>query len=122
MSQQSQAGKPFAPPFNCINTITGRQFTSWAPRCCGTGEVSADRRHESSFDQRMYLTHNAKAIMEQNRMAAEQANACRPCYATTAVGTKLPERALTTCDRRTCWTVGANEQRCGLGTGRAAIQ
>ena len=81
--------------FNCINTISGRQFTSWAPRCCGTGEVAKNRKHESSYDQRMYLTHHASDIMAQNRAAAEQANACRPCYAKKSTGTMLPERALT---------------------------
>ena len=108
--------------FNCTNTISGRQFTSWAPRCCGTGEVAKNRKHDSSFDQRMFLTHNAEKIMSQNRTAAEQKNACRPCYSDDSVGTMLPERALTTCDRKVCWTVGANPQRCGLGTGRAAVQ
>lgn len=108
--------------FSCVNTVSGRSFTDWAPRCCGTGEVAKGRPHESSFDQRMYLTHNATSIMAANRATAERNNACRPCYSTSSVGTMLPERAVTTCDRRTCWTVGVDEHRCGLGTGRAAVQ
>ena len=96
---------------NCPNTISGRQFTSWAPRC---NEVSTTQPR-NSFDYRMFMTHNAEQIMQQQRKEAKLRTAC-PCFGDDEDGTMLPEQQYQVCDTQTCTQQPGPHG--GLGTGR----
>jgi Zn ribbon nucleic-acid-binding protein len=73
-----------------------------------------DNRQLSAFDARMFLTHNADAVIHGARSRAMAEMACGQCP--TESLTMLPEQSMQTCDARTC-RFGTYEPD-GLGTGR----
>ncbi len=86
-------------------------FTDHRPRCKVNYEVLP--KPMTSYDYRLYLTHNAEKLMEDNRQSAWQRNMCAPC---TKPSTMLPEIQQQVCDGRTC-AFPINDPT-GLGTGR----
>jgi hypothetical protein len=89
----------------------GRAFTNYAPRCVTNFEQKPSNM--TSYEYRMYLIHNAEAIMKQQADCAAKVNACEPCVKQT---TMLPEQHVQECNGRTCtFTEQASN---GLGVGR----
>jgi hypothetical protein len=89
----------------------GRHFTDYRPRCAVNYESLPNPM--SSFDYRMFLTHNADQIMDNNRAYAYKENLCEPC---TDPSTMLPESHIQVCDARSC-TFPLTDP-AGLGIGR----
>lgn len=100
------------PKYNCPNRLSdGRHFTDYRPRCFTNYESLS--KPMSSYDYRMYLTHNAEKIMEDKRQHAYKKNMCDACV---KPSTMLAEKDIQVCDARKC-SFPKNDQ-CGLGVGR----
>lgn len=103
--------------FNCPPRMAdGRHFTDYRPRCYGQYLLKIDNGIPSSFDYRMYLTHNASDLMKKNAFEAYTTNRCGPCAEPYDVGTMLPEYNKQQCNSRTC-SMSVNDP-WGLGLGR----
>jgi len=98
--------------YNCPNRLSdGRHFTDYRPRCFTN--FDALPKPMSSYDYRMYLTHQAEHLIEQNRQDAFRKNMCEPCV---NPSTMLPEQHVQVCDGRKC-SFPVNDPN-GLGLGR----
>jgi hypothetical protein len=101
----------------------GRAFTDYRPRCLVNAElmqqVSQSKMVQSSYESRMYLQHNADAVMERERAkAVERLIPCAPCTRPFSdAGTMLPERYVVRCNNVTCERTEVNP--AGVGDGRA---
>lgn len=93
----------------------GRHFTDYRPRCDINYLYPRDVAM-SSYDYRMYLTHNAENIMSKDREAAYRKNVCGPCMEPYEVGTMLPEQTMIECNTQSC-RFRVNDPN-GLGLGR----
>lgn len=69
----------------------GRHFTDYRPNCHLNNLMRANQQTNNSFQYRMFLTHNANNIMQQNRKQACQKNCCGPCQAPYQAGTMMRE-------------------------------
>lgn len=106
--------------FNCPPRMSdGRHFTDYRPRCFGQYLQKINNNLPSSFDYRMYLTHNASEIMQNNAYNAYSDNRCGPCEEPYDIGTMLPEQSKQVCNSRMCsFNQGDN---FGVGVGRQYI-
>ena len=94
----------------------GRHFTDYRPNCHVNNLVRANNKILNSHEYRMFLTHNAKKIMDLNRTYTTQKNGCGPCQAPYNEGTMLPEQSIQVCDNKSCNTEFVNKN--GIGVGR----
>mgnify|MGYP003330107701 FL=1 len=101
----------------------GRAFTDYRPRCTVNAElykqVAEAKMVRSSYESRMYLQHNADAMMDFERnKAIRTLIPCAPCNRSFEdAGTMLGERYIVRCNGVTCTREEINPQ--GLGDGRA---
>ena len=92
----------------------GRQFTDYRPGCEQQGYLEG---HNSSYEYRQYLIHNAEKLMNQNRTNAMSAGGClKGCKQPYHDGTMLPEKYVQTCTGQSC-SVSLNNPS-GVGIGR----
>ena len=84
----------------------GRHFTDYRPNCHLNNLTRTNNNTNSSFQYRMFLTHNANQLMEMNREHACDKNCCGPCQAPYQSGTMMRETAakVTGVDAVTCGT------------------
>ena len=94
----------------------GRMFTDYRPRCTIHYQMKNETNMKNSYDTRQFLIENASKLMKVNQNIASENTACDSCFAPSDVGTMLPERYVTTCNKKTCNTIEKNPN--GLGTGR----
>lgn len=100
------------------------QLTDFSPRCTEYARLSAMAQQagkiNSSYDMRMYLQHNAEALMDQERQrAAARLAPCVPCTRpASSVGTMAPDAYVVRCDQVSC-TRQPTGAWGGIGDGRA---
>ena len=103
--------------FDCPPKMAdGRHFTDYRPNCDTQNLIRTKNNISNSFQYRMFLTHNASDLIEQNRAYACKKNCCGPCQKPYDIGTMLPEQSVVKCDTNSC-TVSSNDTS-GLGQGR----
>ena len=79
--------------FSCPPRMSdGRHFTDYRPNCHLNNLVRANNVAHNSFQYRMFLTHNATALQEENRAHACQKNCCGPCQSPYSSGTMMREK------------------------------
>lgn len=71
----------------------GRHFTDYRPNCYVNNLVQESHDIHNSHQMRMYLTHNAIGLMQNNRKKACARNCCGPCQPPYQSGTMMPEAA-----------------------------
>jgi hypothetical protein len=105
--------------FNCPPIMAdGRHFTDYRPRCDINYLYPRDQA-VSSYDYRMYLTHQAEQLMAADRAATYRKNVCGPCVEPYAVGTMLPEQTKVICNAQSCRIVSHDPR--GVGQGRQHV-
>ena len=104
--------------FNCPIKGDYRLFTDWRPRCATQYYDMVNNKLPSALDYRMFLTHNAENIIQDNALQAYMKARCGPCVDDPSWddGTMLKEFEQQTCNARTC-TFRVNDA-WGLGRGR----
>jgi len=104
--------------FNCPIKGDYRLFTDWRPRCATQYYDMINNKLPSALDYRMFLTHNAETIIQDNALNAYMKARCGPCVDDPSWddGTMMREFEEQKCDARTC-TFRANDP-WGLGRGR----
>lgn len=99
----------------------GRAFTDYRPRCITTNSymnfLNNKQILSSSYESRLYLQNNAEALIEKNRVDANNRLLCGVCPKQMAeVNTMEPERYMVVCDGVTCKRYEVNPS--GIGDGR----
>ena len=103
--------------FNCPPRMSdGRGFTDYRPSCYTENLIRSKNGLNNSFQNRMFLTHNAENLMQVNRAYACQKNCCGPCQKPYDIGTMLPEQSMVKCNNNSC-NVSISDPN-GLGQGR----
>ena len=107
-----------APKKSCLSRMQdGRAFTDYRPRCTIQYQFRDENKFSSSYDTRMFLTHNVDELMKANLERSEKLNVCEECFSKNETGTMLPEKNFVKCNSRTC-DFQNNVNMYGLGTGR----
>lgn len=90
--------------FNCPIKGDYRLFTDWRPRCATQYHDMITQHLPSSLEYRMYLTHNANELIQNNAQNAYMKARCGPCVDDPSWnnGTMLKEFDTQTCNARTC--------------------
>ena len=103
---------------NCLMSRMqdGRSFTDYRPRCTVQYQIKNTNK-QNSHDMRMYLQHNADALMKLNESIVVNNNVCPDSISKDSVGTMLPEKHMVKCNNRTC-NFENDVNMYGLGTGR----
>ena len=94
----------------------GRHFTDFRSNCHFNNLVRANNAVMNSHDYRMFLTNNARGLMELNRSYACQKNGCGPRPGKEQPSTMLPEQTMQICNNKSCNVEFVNKN--GLGQGR----
>ena len=94
----------------------GRHFTDYRPNCHVNNLIRSNNSITTSFQNRKFLTNNAKKLMDLNRTYACQKNCCGPCKEPYNQGTMTPEQSRKSCNNNSCKTDLVNQE--GLGQGR----
>lgn len=123
-SCKSCDGTPQNPVASCPARMAdkGHSITDFRPRCLVQYELLNDLAKNkmvfSSYEARMYLQHNAEAIIDRQRMQMlEKMAPCAPCTRPFKdPGTMLPERYVVKCSGTSCIRTEVNPN--GLGDGR----
>jgi len=93
----------------------GRHFTDYRSNCHLNNLVRANNAVMSSHDYRMFLTDNAKGLIELNRSYTCQKNGCGPRQVKDQPSTMLPEQSIQICNNRSCNIEFVNKHGLGLG-------
>lgn len=90
--------------FDCPVKGDYRFVTNWTPRCAAQYQDMINHNLSSSLDYRMYLTHNADELIQNNAQNAYMKYRCGPCVDNPSWndGTMLREFDSQTCNARTC--------------------
>lgn len=104
--------------FNCPVKGDYRLFTDWRPRCSTQYFDMVQNNLPSALDYRMFLTHNADKLMQDNALNAYLKARCGPCVDDPSWddGTMMKEFDSQQCNSRTC-TFRVNDP-WGLGRQR----
>ena len=94
-----------------------RHFTDYRPNCVVNNHIKSENNILSSYEYRIFLTNNAKKIMDVNKKLSYINNGSYDCINDYAVGTMLPEKNKFNCNMQTCNIVDNYDN--GIGTGRA---
>tara|TARA_Y100001970_G_C14216765_1_gene850138 strand:+ start:600 stop:1133 length:534 start_codon:yes stop_codon:yes gene_type:complete len=94
----------------------GRNFTDYRQSGVVNNLLRTKSNSFNSHEYRMFLTRNAKQIIDLNRNMAFERNRVGPCMEPYNIGTMLPEETKINCDRHGC-LVSVND-RAGIGQGR----
>ena len=101
---------------NCPNRMSYAFISNWGNKCALISSEAKEILNKDSYEQRMYLTHNAEELMKRNAEKFYLQMNCGPCVEPYDVGTMLKEQQTQECNERTC-TYRTNDPY-GLGTGR----
>ncbi len=93
----------------------GRHFTDYRPNCHVNNLLRSNNAILNSHEYRMFLTHNAKKLIDLNSTYAVQKNGCGPCMEPYNQGTMLPEKSIQSCSNKSCSATEANKDGLGLG-------
>ena len=110
------------PSVTCPSRMHYAMMTDYRPRCIVNAELmqmlNDSKLVKSSYESRMYLQHNANAVMERERAKAiEKLAPCAPCNRPfNESGTMLPEKYVVRCNGVTCDREMVNP--AGVGDGR----
>jgi hypothetical protein len=103
--------------FGCPPRMSdGRHFTDYRPNCYVNNLIRAENGLQNSYQYRLFLSQNAKQLMDINRQHACVKNCCTPCQQPFEPGTMLPEVNKWVCDKHSCRLIGNDPN--GVGTGR----
>ncbi len=94
----------------------GRSFTDYRQNCHVNTLLRNSSNSFNSHEYRLFLTRNAKNLIDLNRNLTFERNRVGPCMSPYNVGTMLPEQTKVNCDRHGC-VVRVNDDT-GLGQGR----
>tara|TARA_B100001093_G_C26489216_1_gene868307 strand:+ start:459 stop:773 length:315 start_codon:yes stop_codon:yes gene_type:complete len=89
----------------------GRIYTDYRPGCLLNNTIKVSNQLINNHDYRMYLTRNAKKIMNTNNKYIMYKYNCESC-----IDTMLPESTEISCDKDICNHKVINKK--GLGQGR----
>lgn len=94
----------------------GRHFTDYRSNCHFNNLVRANNTVRNSHDYRMFLTSNARGLIELNRSYAGQRNGCGPRpNGKKEVSTMVPEQSIQICTNNSCNIEFVNKNGIGLG-------
>lgn len=93
----------------------GRHFTDYRSNCHFNNLVRANNAVMNSHDYRMFLTNNARGLMDLNRSYACQKNGCGPRPGKNEESTMLPEQSIQICNNKSCNVEFVNKHGLGLG-------
>ena len=93
----------------------GRHFTDYRGNCYVNNLISNNKKINSSFQYRMFLTRNANKMIDLNRIYSCQKNCSTPCQKPYDNGTMLPEFTKVICDSEKCENTINNSNGIGIG-------
>ncbi len=93
----------------------GRHFTDYRTNCHFNNLVRANNAVLNSHDYRMFLTNNARGLMDLNRSYACQKSGCGNRSVSDKNSTMLPEQSMQICNNKTCNVEFVNKNGVGLG-------
>lgn len=103
--------------FNCPPRMDdGRHFTDYRSNCHFNNLVRANNAIINSHDYRMFLSSNARKLMDLNRSYASQKNGCGPRPNSNRSSTIVPEESVQICNNLSCNVDFVNKN--GIGRGR----
>jgi len=94
----------------------GRHFTDYRSNCHFNNLVRANNAIMNSHDYRMFLSSNARKLMDLNRSYASQKNGCGPRPNSNSSSTIVPEESVQICNNQSCNVDFVNKN--GIGRGR----
>tara|TARA_B110001469_G_C9636615_1_gene319290 strand:- start:1607 stop:2062 length:456 start_codon:yes stop_codon:yes gene_type:complete len=106
--------------FNSVAKMSdGRTFTDYRPNNEINEHILSNNKVANMHNYRMFLSRNAKAIMEKNNEYMFLKNGLYNCKKPYEIGTMLPEQTRVVCDEHNCKRVLVNEN--GIGQGREYV-
>ena len=94
----------------------GRTFTDYRQNCAVNNLLKTNSNTFNSHEYRMFLTRNAKNLIDLNRQVAYERNKIGPSMEPYNIGTMLPEKTKVNCDHHGCM-IQINDET-GIGQGR----
>jgi hypothetical protein len=93
----------------------GRHFTDYRPNCFLNNRIQVENQVPNSYDMRLFLTRNAKKLMDLNKKHSYVLNGNFECKKPYNQGTMYPEESKVRCNSHTCNVTHNYDNGVGMG-------